>query len=121
MPYGIFADIVVLLHLGFVVFVVSGAVLTIRRRWILGLHIPAVLWAVWIEISGRICPLTPLENWLQLKAGRVGYRGDFVENYILPVLYPATLTRTIQILLGTVVILINAIIYGYVFLKKLRN
>ena len=125
MPYGLFADIVVLIHLAFVVFTVLGAVLIVWWRWILWLHVPAVLWAVWIEMSGGICPLTPLENWLRLKAGRGGYQGDFVENYLLPVLYPAGLTRNMQIVLGTLVILINTAIYGYLFfqhkLKKNRR
>ena len=70
MPYGILADIVVLIHLGFVIFVVMGAVLSYWRRWIIWLHLPSVGWAVWIETSGGICPLTPLENWLRIKAGQ---------------------------------------------------
>ena len=68
MPYGILADIVVLIHLGFVIFVVLGAILVFRWRWIMWPHLPAVGWAVWIEVSGGICPLTPLENWLRIKA-----------------------------------------------------
>jgi hypothetical protein len=115
MPYSLFADIVVLLHLTFVIFAVLGAVLIIWWRWVLWLHLPAVLWAGWIEMSGGICPLTPLENWLRWKAGRGGYQGDFVENYMLPVLYPTGLTRNMQILLGTLVIFINVAIYGYIF------
>ena len=107
----------VVIHLAFVIFVVMGSITTIWWRWALWIHVPAVFWAVWIEISGGICPLTPLENWLRLKAGRGGYQGDFVENYILPVLYPAMLTRNIQILLGTLAIFINVAIYGYIFFQ----
>jgi hypothetical protein len=115
MPFGILADIVVLIHLSFVLFAVLGAVLIIRYRWVIWLHLPTVLWAVWIEMSGGICPLTPLENRLRLKAGLGGYQGDFVENYLLPVLYPAGLTRGIQILLGAIVLIINLTIYAYVW------
>ena len=122
MPYGILADIIVLIHLSFVLFAVLGAILIIRHRWVIWLHLPTVLWAVWIEMSGGICPLTPLENRLRLKAGLGGYQGDFVENYLLPVLYPAGLTREIQILLGAIVLIINLIIYAYVWYSaKQRN
>ncbi len=73
MPYGIFADIVVLIHLAFVIFAVLGAFLIIWRPWILWLHLPAIFWAIWIEMTGGICPLTPLENWLRIRAGQGGY------------------------------------------------
>ena len=117
MPYGILADIVVWIHLAFVVFVVSGASLVIWRRWVLWLHLPAVFWAIWIEMTGGICPLTPFENWLRIRAGQGGYRGDFVEHYLMPVLYPVGLTRNMQILLGGLVILVNSVIYGYVIFR----
>lgn len=87
----------------------------IRWRKIIRLHLPAAAWAVWIEFSGRICPLTPLENWLRLKGGEYGYSGDFVEHYLLPLLYPSNLTREIQIILGAIVAGMNMAIYGYVF------
>ena len=121
MPYGIFAEIVVLIHLGFVVFAVLGAVLIIWRRWIIWLHLPAFLWAVWIEITGGICPLTPLENWLRIKGGQGGYEGDFVATYLLPVLYPAGLTRNVQFILAMMVIVINVAIYGSIFYKHNRK
>ncbi len=121
MPYGIFADIVVLIHLAFVIFAVLGAFLIIWRPWILWLHLPAIFWAIWIEMTGGICPLTPLENWLRNQAGQGGYRGDFVEYYLMPVLYPLGLTRNIQILLGVLVILANLAIYGYVIFRLKPN
>ena len=117
MPYGILADIVVLIHLAFVIFAVLGAILVIRWRWILWLHLPAIFWAIWIEMTGGICPLTPFEIWLRIRAGLGGYRGDFVEHYLMPVLYPVGLTRNIQILLGVIVILANVTIYGYVVFR----
>ena len=121
MPYAILADIVVLIHLFFVLFAVMGAVLVIWRRWVIWLHIPAVLWAIWIELTGGICPLTPLENWLRRRAGQGGYQGDFVEQYLIPVLYPVGLTRNFQILLGLVVISINAALYGYLYYQHRRR
>ena len=111
MPYGILADLVVILHFSFVIFAVLGGLLAFIWHRIIWLHIPVVLWAVFIELSGHICPLTPLENSLRLKSGSGSYSGGFVENYIMPVLYPIGLTREIQLLLGGTVLLINIIIY----------
>jgi len=121
MPYDILTDIVVLIHLAFIVFAVLGAVLIIWKHWVLWLHLPAFLWAVWIEITGGICPLTPLENWLRIKAGQGGYEGDFVATYLLPILYPASLTRNVQLILAMVVIVINIAIYGSIFYKRNRK
>jgi hypothetical protein len=121
MPYGIFSDIVVLIHLTFVIFAVLGAGLIIWRRWIIWLHIPAFWWAIWIECTGGICPLTPLENWLRIKGGQGAYEGDFVATYLLPVLYPAGLTRNAQIILAMMAIVINVLIYGSIVYKRSRK
>jgi hypothetical protein len=120
MLYGILADIVVLIHLLFIVFVLLGAGLILWRRWFVWLHLPAVLWAIWIELTGGICPLTPLENWLRHRVGQGGYRGDFVVHYVIPLLYPDGLTRNMQILMGLVVLFINLALYGYL-LHKIRR
>ena len=116
-----FADLVVFIHLGFVIFDVLGALLVLRWHWFLWLHLPALFWAVWIEFSGGLCPLTPLENWLRVKGGQGGYEGDFVETYLLPILYPAGLTRNLQFLLGVLVIVINLGIYGFIILNLIRT
>jgi hypothetical protein len=121
MVYGILADILVWFHLTFVLFSVLGALLVIWRRWFLWLHFPAVIWAVWIEMTGGICPLTPFENWLRNRAGQGGYRGDFVEHYLMPVLYPVGLTRNLQITLGVVVIIINTSLYGSILWRFRRT
>jgi len=124
MPYGILADIVVWVHLAFVIFVVGGAGLVVRRRRMLWLHLPAVFWVIWIEFSGKLCPLTPLENWLRIRAGQGGYRGGFVEYYLMPVLYPVGLTHNIQVLMGLLVIIINLALYGLIisqFWRRKRN
>lgn len=109
------ADAIVLLHFAFVLFVLLGGVLLIWWRKLAWIHLPAVIWGVAIEFSGKICPLTPLENKYRHQAGLEMYDGDFVMRYIMPVLYPEDLTRTLQIILGLVVLGINAVCYGYVF------
>ena len=115
MIYELLADLVLGLHLLFVLFSVLGAVLVIRWPRVKWVHLPAAAWAVWIEFSGRICPLTPLENWLRVRGGGAGYAGDFVGHYLLGLLYPAGLTRCVQIILGAAVLGVNLLVYGYVF------
>jgi hypothetical protein len=114
------ATLVVTLHLTFVVFVVLGGLLVLRWPWLAYAHLPAALWGAWIEFAGWVCPLTPLEQSLRLKAGEQGYSGSFIEHYLLPLLYPSALTRTIQVALGAIVIAVNLCIYGYL-LKRLNT
>ncbi len=121
MYYRLFADLVVIIHLAFVIFAVFGGVLIFWWRRILWLHAPAVFWSGWIELSGRICPLTPLENWLRIKGGQGSYPGDFVGRYVLSLLYPSDLTREHQLILGMLVIFINVALYGYVFMVRRRQ
>ena len=112
MFYKLAADAVVFIHLGFVLFVVAGALLVFRWRWIALLHVPAVVWGVLLEFRGWLCPLTPLEQALRVAGGEAGYSGGFVEQYILPILYPAGLDSRLQIALGTFVIVVNVLFYG---------
>lgn len=112
------ADAIVLLHFAFVLFVLLGGVLLLWWRKLVWIHLPAVIWGVVIEFAGWICPLTPYENSLREQAGLEMYEGDFVMRYIMPVLYPEDLTRSVQIVLGLVVLIINAICYYYVFRIK---
>jgi hypothetical protein len=112
------ADLVVLIHLAFVLFVVFGGLLILRRRRIAWLHVPAFVWAAAIEFGGWICPLTPLENRLREMSGEAGYAGGFVERYLVPILYPEELTREIQIALGIAVLLINLAIYGFLLRRR---
>ena len=120
MFYSLAADGVVLIHFGFVLFVVAGALLAFRWRWMALLHLPAVAWAALLEFRGWLCPLTPLEQRLRAAGGQAGYSGGFVEQYILPVLYPAELDSRMQIALGSFVIVINVALYGWLLwrLKK---
>ena len=112
------ATLVVTLHLTFVVFVVLGGLLVLRWPWLAYAHLPAALWGAWIEFAGWVCPLTPLEQSLRLKAGEQGYSGSFIEHYVLPLLYPSALTRTIQVALGIIVIAVNLGIYGYLIRSR---
>jgi len=116
--YAIAADLIVLLHFAFVLFVLLGGVLLLWWRKLIWLHLPAVIWGMLIEFTGWICPLTPYENRLREQAGLEMYDGDFVMRYIMPILYPEDLTRSLQIILGFVVLLVNAICYFYVFKIK---
>ena len=105
------ADLVVLTHFLFILFVVLGGLPVLRWPRLAWLHVPAVVWGALIEFTGGICPLTPLENSLREAAGDTGYQGGFIGHYLLPVIYPETLTREIQWLLGALVLLINAAVY----------
>ncbi len=125
MIYHLLADLVVVIHLLFVFFVMLGGLFVLRWRFFAWIHIPAVFWAALIEFSGWICPLTPLENHLRIKGGSSGYESGFVEHYIIPLLYPAQLTRTMQIVLGLLVMVVNLVIYLWVWhrygTKRKRN
>jgi hypothetical protein len=112
------AELIVLLHFAFIVFVLFGAGLTLRWKWIVWLHMPAFLWGAAIEFLGAICPLTPLEQRLRVAAGEAGYTGGFVEHYIVPVIYPAGLNAAIQLWLGVGVVVLNAAIYAWVLFAR---
>jgi Protein of Unknown function (DUF2784) len=115
MPYRLLADLVLIVHAGFVAFVVLGALLVLRWPRIAWVHVPVVLWGAGIEFLGAICPLTPLENYWRELAGELGYPGGFVEHYVLAALYPDGLTHRAQLVLGVLVLLINASIYAWLF------
>jgi hypothetical protein len=111
MLYRVLADLLVLLHLAFVGFVVLGGLLVLRRpRWAL-LHVPVAAWGAFVELTGRICPLTPLEVRFRVMGGEAGYSGGFVEHYLIPLLYPVGLDRVEQVWLGAAVIGVNLLFY----------
>ena len=118
MPYRLLADFVLILHAGFVAFVVLGALLVLRWPRIAWVHVPVVLWGAGIEFLGGICPLTPLENHWRRLAGELGYPGGFVEHYVVSALYPDGLTHRAQLVLGVLVLLINATIYWWVLRRR---
>ena len=115
------ADAVLVLHLAFVLFVIFGGVFALRWPRLAWVHIPVALYGATIEFVGFICPLTPLENFLRHAGGEAGYAGGFIDHYITATLYPSGLTRTIQLLLGAGVLLLNAIVYTIWFRRRRRR
>lgn len=116
MPYSFLADVVLLVHLAFILFVVLGSLVVWRFPCLIWLHIPAAIWAGLIEITGYVCPLTPLENHLRDLSGQAGYHGSFVEHYLMPIIYPHDLSRDAQIFLGVAVIIFNTV--GYLLMWR---
>ena len=114
------ADATLALHLGFILFVVLGGVWVWRWPRLAWLHLPCVFWAGWIELTGGICPLTPLENRLLDMAGESGYPGDFIGHYLLAIIYPEGLDRTVQVWLGLAAIGLNLAIYGFGWRRRAR-
>ena len=106
------ADAVLLLHGLFIAFVIGGAALLWRWPGVAWVHLPAALWGAYAELSGTLCPLTPLENSLRRLAGERGYDSGFIEHYLLPLIYPEGLTRETQWWLGAGVVLLNGLLYG---------
>jgi hypothetical protein len=121
MLYRILADLVVLLHLLFIIFVVAGGLLALPRAWLALLHLAALIWGIYIEFSGEICPLTPLENYFSRLAGDEEYSTSFIYHYLIPVIYPAGLTREVQIFLGLLVIVLNLAVYSFVLRRYLNR
>ncbi|MGR5459288.1 DUF2784 domain-containing protein [Vibrio alfacsensis] len=121
MIYRMLADLVVMLHLLFIIFALIGGVLVRWRSYMLFIHIPAALWVTVISFKGWICPLTPLENQLRQAAGDEGYPGGFVEHYIIPIIYPVELRFDVQVLLGLAALGINIVIYALVYYRYKLN
>lgn len=121
MIWTVLADAVLAVHLSFIVFVVLGGPMALRWPRVAWVHLPAVAWGAWVEFSGSICPLTPLENRLRRAGGEAGYAGGFIEHYLVPVLYPPGLTRAHQILLGLAVLGLNAAAYTWVLRARRRS
>ncbi len=120
MLYRVLADAVVAVHLSFIVFVVLGGLLALRWRRMPWLHLPAALWGAASELFGWFCPLTPLESWLRQASGAGGHSGSFIEHYLLPILYPAELTREVQFVLAALVIVVNLATYALVWWHRRR-
>ena len=118
MLYNGLADLVLVVHLLFVVFVVFGGLLALRWPHVAYVHVPVALYGAIIEFVGFICPLTPLENRLRRLGGESGYEGGFIEHYVTAALYPTGLTREIQLALGIGVLVLNAVVYGFVLRRR---
>ena len=118
MIYLLLANLVLMFHLTFVVFVLFGGLLVWRWRWLVWLHLPAATWGATVEFSGWVCPLTLFENWLREQAGETGYQSGFVADFLLPILYPNDLTRDSQLMLGMVVVAFIISMYGWVWRRS---
>jgi hypothetical protein len=112
MIWRLLADLVITLHLAFIAFAVLGGFLAWRWRPVVFAQLPALAWGAWIELSGHICPLTPIENLLRHKAGDAGYHGNVIDDYIVPLIYPIGLTQSVQYWLAGFLVVINLIAYG---------
>jgi Protein of Unknown function (DUF2784). len=121
MIYRWLADGVVVVHGAFVVFVMLGAFLALRWRWLVWLHVPAAIWGVLIEYADWICPLTPLENVFRARAGEVAYTGDFIQHHLLAALYPTGLTPAIRWVLGSIALAVNLIAYSLLIRRSRRE
>jgi hypothetical protein len=108
---GVLADAVLVIHLTFIAFVMLGGLLVLRWPRLAWLHVPAVLWGSYVELSGRLCPLTPLENSLRERAGQSGYSGGFIDHYVTALIYPDGLSRGIQMVLAALVLTVNVAVY----------
>ena len=115
------ADAVVVFHVLFIAFAVGGGLLVLRWRRVLWLHLPAVAWAVFVEVMSWPCPLTPLENYFRRLGGEAGYPESFVEHYVMPVLYPEGLTDQVQFLIGSFVLTVNVAVYAAVVWRWRRR
>lgn len=118
MLYRLCADLIVLFHFAFILFVIFGGFPVLRWPRLAWLHVPIVLWAIGIECAGFICPLTPLENFFRTRAGEGGYDSGFIEHYIVAIIYPQGLTRQIQFLLAALLIAINLTLYLLILRRK---
>ena len=115
------ADALLVAHLAFIAFVLAGGLLVLHRRIWAAVHLPAAAWGAFAELTGTICPLTPLENSLRRAAGSVGYEGGFIEHYLVPLIYPQALTSGVQVVLGLVVLLVNAPVYALAWRRWQRE
>ena len=118
MWYAVLADAVALVHFLFVLFVVAGSLLALRWPRAAWFHAPALIWALFVECAGTLCPLTPLENRLRVLGGESGYNDDFVSYWLLSLLYPASLTRSLQMTLGGSLFLLNVCLYTWIWTKR---
>jgi hypothetical protein len=118
MIYRVLADLILVTHFAFAIFTVLGGLLVLRWRSLLWVHLSSALWGVVIQWANWTCPLTPIESYLREVGGEASYRGGFVEHYVSMVLYPENLTVELRYLLGIVLIVVNLMVYGYMFLRK---
>ena len=115
--YELAADFALIVHFAFITFVVFGSLLFFVLTKIIYVHLPALFWGIYIELTHSICPLTHLENWFLQKADLKIYSDGFIQNYLVPIVYPKNLTEDLQIYFSIVLVVINSIIYGFIIYK----
>jgi hypothetical protein len=120
MPYALFADALAFIHALFVLFVIFGSLLVLRWPRVTWVHLPALVWGLFVEFSGAVCPLTPLESRFRVLGDESGYSEDFLSHWLLTVLYPESLTRGLQIALGVLLLLLNLSLYSWIWRKSRR-
>jgi hypothetical protein len=121
MSDAIAADAVMACHFLFIAFALLGSFLVLRWHRMIWLHLPALAWGAWIELSGNICPLTPLENHFRDLAGQSTYGEGFITHYLGPIIYPAGLTRTAQFWMLAVLLTVNLVGYGLVIARRRKE
>ena len=119
--YEIAADLTLIIHFAFIIFVIFGALLFFVSRKIIYVHVPALIWGIYIELTHSICPLTHLENWFLQKADLKTYSEGFIQNYLMPIVYPKNLTEDLQIYFAIVLVVINSTIYGFLIYKTRKS
>ena len=116
--YEIAADLTLIIHFAFIIFVIFGALLFFVSRKIIYVHVPALIWGIYIELTHSVCPLTYLENWFLNKAELTTYSESFIQNYLVPIVYPSNLTNNLQTYLAIILIIANVVIYGLIISKQ---
>ena len=119
--YELAADLTLIVHFAFIIFVVFGGILFFITTKIIYVHLPALLWGIYIELTHSICPLTHLENWFLQKANLKTYSEGFIQNYLVPIVYPNNLTEDLQIYFAIVIVAISSIIYGFIINKIIKG
>ncbi len=118
MMYAIAADLVLIVHGLFIAWVAMGSMAVLYWPRLAVIHLPALVWGVYVSVSGRLCPLTPLEQWLRVSAGQRGYSGGFIDHYLVPLIYPDGLTRPAQTTIGLVLVAFNTGMYGLLIYRR---
>jgi len=121
MLFQLAADFIIVLHFTFILFVLVGGILVLKWRWLIWLHLPAVIWGALISFMGWICPLTPLENMLRQAGGGEVYLTGFIEQYIVPLIYPSGFNHEMFVAIGLFVVVVNVIVYAFIFNKRGKN
>ena len=119
--YEFLASLTLIIHFLFIIFVIFGGLLFFIKKWMILIHLPALIYGIYVEFTQSICPLTYLENFLLQKAKLTTYSTSFIQNYLVPIIYPVNLTKDIQINLAIALIILNVVIYGAVVIKYKKN